>query len=92
MFFGYVFANTEEGRYRLDIGKKLFTLRVMRPWQSLPSCPIPVCQARLDGALGSLGWWKLSLVMAERLKLDNLWGHFQPKPFSHSCVWFIISQ
>ena len=29
-------------------------------------------RARLDGALGSLVWWEVSLLMARRLELDCL--------------------
>ena len=46
----------EEGRCRLDIRKKLFTVRVVRLWDRLPSkivdAPfLEVFKARLDGAL-----------------------------------------
>ncbi|KFR16756.1 hypothetical protein N306_06833, partial [Opisthocomus hoazin] len=49
----------EEGRFRLDIRKKFFTLRVVRPWSRLPreavAAPsLAVFKARLDGALGNL--------------------------------------
>ncbi|KGL91618.1 hypothetical protein N301_07943, partial [Charadrius vociferus] len=49
----------EEGRFRLDIGKKFFTLRVVRHWPRLPreavAAPsLEVFKARLDGALSSL--------------------------------------
>jgi len=49
----------EEGRFRLDIGKKLFTVRVMRQWNRLPRevvhapC-LEMIKARLDGALNNL--------------------------------------
>ena len=52
-----------EGRFRLDVRGKFFTLRVVRCWNSCPErlwmpCPsLEVFQARLDGALGSLGWY-----------------------------------
>ena len=46
----------EEGRCRLDIRKKLFTVRVVRLWDRLPSKIVDasfleVFKARLDGAL-----------------------------------------
>jgi len=67
----------EEGRFRLDIRKRFFTLRVVRPWPRLPreavAAPsVAVFQARLDGALSSLVWWKVSLSMAGGLELDDL--------------------
>ena len=52
-----------EGRFRLDIRGKFFTERVVRCWNSCPErlwMPRPsleVFKARLDGALGSLGWY-----------------------------------
>ncbi|KFQ90723.1 hypothetical protein Y956_15858, partial [Nipponia nippon] len=49
----------KEGRFRLDIRKKFFTMRVVRRWNSLlreavdaPS--LEVFKARLDGALSNL--------------------------------------
>ncbi|KFM07984.1 hypothetical protein AS27_09751, partial [Aptenodytes forsteri] len=49
----------KEGRFRLDIRKKFFTMRVVRHWNrhprevvDLPS--LEVFKARLDGALSSL--------------------------------------
>ncbi|KGL91030.1 hypothetical protein N301_09777, partial [Charadrius vociferus] len=49
----------EEGRFRLDIRKKFFTLRVVRHWNRLPkeavAAPsLEVFKARLDGALSNL--------------------------------------
>ncbi|KFQ99257.1 hypothetical protein Y956_03787, partial [Nipponia nippon] len=49
----------KEGRFRLDIRKKLFTLRVVRHWGRLPgeavdAPPLEVFKARLDGALSNL--------------------------------------
>ncbi|KFQ38949.1 hypothetical protein N332_00928, partial [Mesitornis unicolor] len=49
----------EEGRFRLDIRKKFFTVRVVRHWQRLPregvNAPsLAAFKARLDRALGSL--------------------------------------
>ncbi|KGL88068.1 hypothetical protein N301_03709, partial [Charadrius vociferus] len=49
----------EEGRFRLNIRKKFFTLRVVRHWNRLPreAVEVPsleVLKARLDVALGNL--------------------------------------
>jgi len=47
------------GRFRLDIRKKIFTVRVMRPWHRMPreAVAVPslaVFKTRLDGALSTL--------------------------------------
>ncbi|KFQ39138.1 hypothetical protein N332_12396, partial [Mesitornis unicolor] len=49
----------KEGRFRLDIRRKFFTVRVMRHWHRLPreavdAPSLAVFKARLDGALSSL--------------------------------------
>ncbi|KGL93309.1 hypothetical protein N301_08754, partial [Charadrius vociferus] len=49
----------EEGRFRLNIRKKFFTVRVVRHWNRLPregveAPSLEVFKARLDGALGNL--------------------------------------
>ena len=49
----------EEGRFRLDIGKKFLTVRVVRQWYRLPSevvdAPsLEAFKAKLDGALSNL--------------------------------------
>jgi len=59
----------KEGRFRLDLRKKLFTLRVVRPWPGLPrevgdAPSLEPFQARLYGALSTLSWLKMSLLMA----------------------------
>jgi len=47
------------GRFRLDIRKKFFTMRVVRPWNRMPreavaAHSLEVFKARLDGALSNL--------------------------------------
>ena len=60
----------KEGRYRLDVRGKFFTMRVVRCWNSCPErlwMPRPsleVFKARLDEALGSLGWYSMWRLVA----------------------------
>ncbi|KFP20358.1 hypothetical protein Z169_01095, partial [Egretta garzetta] len=49
----------KEGRFRLDIRKKFFTMRVVKHWNRLPrevveAPSLEAFKARLDGALSSL--------------------------------------
>jgi len=58
----------KKGRFKSDIRKKFFNVRVVRPWPRLPrgavAAPsLAVLKARLDGPLGNLVWWKGSLPM-----------------------------
>ena len=50
----------KEGRFRLDVRKKFFTVRVVRHWHRLPREAVAApslegFKARLDGALSNLG-------------------------------------
>ena len=57
--------------------KKFFPVRVVRPLPRLPreavAAPsLAVLKARLDGALSTLVWWKMSLLVAGGLEPDDL--------------------
>jgi len=89
----------KEGRFRLDIGTKIFTVRVVRGWNRLPreagNAPsLEVFKARLNGALGSLLqhqiWRSVALPVAGVLELDDHWVPFQPKPFYDSIVLIVL--
>jgi len=67
----------KEGRFRLDLRKKFFTMRVVKHWNSLPreavdAPSLAVFKVRLDGALSNLVEWKKSLLMAGGLEPDDL--------------------
>jgi len=67
----------EKGRFRLDVRKKLFALRVARHWKrssrkAVDAPSLAVFKARLDGALSNLVYWKMSLPMADGLEPDDL--------------------
>jgi len=56
-----------EGRFRLDIRKKFFTIRVVKLWSRLPrevveAPSLETFKTRLDGALSNLVWLKMSLL------------------------------
>ena len=70
-------SKLKEGRFRLDIRKKFFTMRVVKHWNRLPreavdTPSLAVFKARLVGALSNLVWWKMSLLMAGGLEPDDL--------------------
>jgi len=67
----------KEGRFRLDIEKKFFPMRVVKHWPRLPREAVAApslagFKARLDGALSTLVWWEMSLLMAGGLEPDDL--------------------
>ena len=52
-------------------------MRVVKHWNRLPreavdASSLEVFKARLDGALSSLVYWKMFLLMAGRLEPDDL--------------------
>lgn len=86
-------TDSEESRFRLDTGRKVFVVRVVRDYDKLPretvvASYLAVFKARLDGAPSNLVYWKVSLSMAGGVKLDYIEGTFQPKP----CHDFMVSQ
>jgi len=60
----------KDGRFRSDrYKKKFFALRVVSPWPRLPREAVAVpslagFKTRLNGALSTLGWWKVFLPLA----------------------------
>ncbi|KAK4811235.1 hypothetical protein QYF61_022138 [Mycteria americana] len=59
----------KEGRFRLNIRKKCFTMRVVKHWNRLPrevvdAPSLETFKARLDGALSNLIYLKMSLLIA----------------------------
>jgi len=61
-----------EGRFRQDIRKEFFTVRVVKQWNWLSrevvdSPSLETFQVRLDGALSNLIQWKMSLFIAGAL-------------------------
>jgi len=66
----------KEGRFRCDIRKTFFTVRVVRQWHRLPreavcACPWK-CSRQFDVCLGKLLCWEVSLLITGRLKLNGL--------------------
>jgi len=67
----------KEGRFRSDIRKKFFPLRVVKHWhrllrEAVAAPSLAVFKARLDGALSNLVWWKVSLLMTGGLEPHDL--------------------
>ena len=58
-----------QGRFRLDVRRKVFTQRVVTHWNRLPeeavdTPSLEAFKATLDVALGSLVWWLATLNIA----------------------------
>ena len=49
------------------------------------------CATHVYMALGSLVWWLATLPVAGGLKIDDLWGPFQPRSFCDSVIVTIFS-
>lgn len=72
-------------RFRLDIRKKFFIVRVLRTWPRLPreavgAPSLETLKARLARALNTLMRWKMSLLTSGRLNERIFEGPFQPRP------------
>ena len=72
----------KESRFRPDLRKKSFAMRVVRHWSRLHSeavdaSSLEAFKARLDEALSNLFWGEG--VPAGGLELGDLKGPFQPK-------------
>ena len=57
------------------------------PREAADATSLEVLRARLDGALGNLGWWEVSLPMAGGWD----WVAFQPKPVCDSVIHLVNS-
>ena len=87
----------EEGRFRLDIRKKLFTVRMVRHWNRCPrevvNYPsLEAFKARLDGSLPirlELGVVVGDPARSRALKPDEHCGPFQPWSFYDSVLRFV---
>lgn len=80
----------------MDIRKKFFIVRVMRPWNMLPKEAVDspgsmgVFEARLGEALTNLVCWKLCLHTTEGLAVDCFYPFFQPKPFHEFVTLWLV--
>jgi len=73
----------KEDRFRLDIRKMFFTMRVVKHWHRLPrevvdAPSLETFKARLDGALSNLIWLKMLLLIAGGLDQMTFKGLSNP--------------
>jgi len=78
-------------RFRLDIRKKIITMRVVKYWHKMSREAVEVpslktLKARLDRALSNLIRLKMSLLTVEGLVWVTSTGPFQPKAFYDSMI------
>jgi len=56
----------------------------LKPKEAVDAPHVDAFKARLDVALGSLVWWLAAMHIVGGLKLNDLCGPFQPRPFYDS--------
>jgi len=88
-------SKLREGRFRLDVRKKFFTIRVAKHWNGLPSEAVEVAslgtfKVWLDEALSNLMELKMSLLTAGGLDLMTSKGPLQPKAFCDSMIPYLL--
>ena len=84
----------KEGRFRLDIMKMFFTVRVVKHWRRLPrevvdAPSLQILRVRLDGALSTDGAVGVPFQCRELNKM-TFKGPFQLKWFHDSMVYMHI--
>jgi len=82
-------STLKEDRFRLDIRKKFFTMRVVKHLnmfsrEVLNAPSLETLKVRLDGALSNLIYLKMSLLTAGQLDYMTFKTPFQPKLFYDS--------
>ena len=85
LFLPSIYNTHKQFIHRTSV-KKVHVLTHQDHWNRLPkeavdAPSLEAFKARLDVALGSLVWWLVTLHIAGGLKLDDLCGPFQPRPF-----------
>jgi len=78
----------EKGKFRLDIRKKFFTVKLVRQRNTLPRAAVDACSlkalsARLDEAVSNPGGVP---AYSRGLEINDLKGPFQPKPLNDSML------
>jgi len=67
------------------LGKKLFTMKVVRHCEAVDALPMEAFRARLDGAWSNVVEGEVSLRIAGGLELHDLKAPFQSKAF-YDCM------
>jgi len=86
----------KEARFRLDLRKKFFRMRVVKHWHRLPrevvdAPSLETFKARLNRALSNLTELKMSLLTAGGLDQTTFKIPFQPKAFYDSVLCLYVN-